>query len=1044
MSVQLNGAVLNLRLAKLFDTWEAGHEEEGSVWFHVEAVTLYTGKTDPSANEPKTCAFQLWLLGFEFPDTVIVAFRNRKLIFLTGAKKAAHLNQVKTDNMTIHLSTKEDNSAAPIALLKKELQSLGDKPRVGLVPKETHKGAQADLWAAALKDLDINEAHIGPGIAQLMVVKDENELDIMRKSGLVSDAFLKQLVLKVENIIEKESLKSHSAIDQELRALLDDEKTMQSFKKRYEVDEQDLDLAYTIIQSGGHYDLKVTAQPDGKNLHTGGGVIILGCGAKYKEYCTSVIRTFIVNPKTEVAEMYHAVMAVCKTAMKSLKPKVKFSDVYAALRATMKEKSGKMEDKFSKRLGHCIGLEVMDFTFSISKHCDKLVEEGMAVVVSVGVGDLQTKDKTGYAIWVSDTFLVQGADMPAYTLTHYDRKLDKVTYELEEDAAKENKDSTWKEPKQVSTAVLSNVMIKERLRSQRLPQEAQSTKVDFMLKQRELRRAKQDQVAARFTGDGDDDGRSMEKKTEIKKLESISAYNDSIALPKDLKPNKIHVDSHNNAILVPFNGTHVPFHVSTIKNVSQPPNEGVNSFLRINFFTPGSGGFVKASDPLPILNSPNSLFVKELSLKTTDSKHMAVVLRQLKELIKKVKIQDEQAAQKKDLVEQQSLIFNKTKTRAVLKDMFVRPNVSNKRVTGTLEAHGNGFRFQATGRSAEIIDIIYSNISHAIFQDAQNELIIVLHFHLKNPIMVGKRKLLDVQFYTEAGAQADDLDSRRRRAFQDPDEIAEEQREREMRNRLNKEFKRFCEAAQEVAQNNNRKIEFDIPYKQLGFFGVPTACRANVTIYPCSDCLASVSEWPPFVLSLENIEVVYFERVQHGLRQFDIVFIMKDYSSTKRIDSVPVESLDKIKEWLNECNLVFYEGPTNLNWVNVLKYINNDVANFARDGGWAFLGDEDSEHAEGSPAAHVDDEEEDSDEDFTEADSPEGSDYSDGGGSGSDEESLASEDDDDGSFQSLDSDEEGKDWDELEEEARQDDIKEKKRKIEDQVEDSRPKKNRKK
>lgn len=49
----------------------------------------------------------------------------------------------------------------------------------------------------------------------------------------------------------------------------------------------------------------------------------------------------------------------------------------------------------------------------------------------------------------------------------------------------------------------------------------------------------------------------------------------------------------------------------------------------------------------------------------------------------------------------------------------------------------------------EHLDITYGNIRHAMYQEAENELISLIHFHLKNPIMVGKKKVLDVQFYTE-------------------------------------------------------------------------------------------------------------------------------------------------------------------------------------------------------------------------------------------------------------------------------------------------------
>ena len=56
---------------------------------------------------------------------------------------------------------------------------------------------------------------------------------------------------------------------------------------------------------------------------------------------------------------------------------------------------------------------------------------------------------------------------------------------------------------------------------------------------------------------------------------------------------------------------------------------------------------------------------------------------------------------------------------------------------------------------------------------------------------------------------------------------------------------------------------------------------------------------PPFVVSLEDTELVHFERVSFQLKNFDIVFIFKDYSrKVAMINSVPMTMLDHVKEWL--------------------------------------------------------------------------------------------------------------------------------------------------
>lgn len=70
------------------------------------------------------------------------------------------------------------------------------------------------------------------------------------------------------------------------------------------------------------------------------------------------------------------------------------------------------------------------------------------------------------------------------------------------------------------------------------------------------------------------------------------------------------------------------------------------------------------------------------------------------------------------------------------------------------------------------------NIRFAFFQPASRELLTILHFHLIDPIMVGKRKTDYVQFYTEISDIIQSVEGGRRSAF-DPDEIEEEVREKE-------------------------------------------------------------------------------------------------------------------------------------------------------------------------------------------------------------------------------------------------------------------------
>ncbi|XP_008480361.1 uncharacterized protein DDB_G0283697-like [Diaphorina citri] len=101
----------------------------------------------------------------------------------------------------------------------------------------------------------------------------------------------------------------------------------------------------------------------------------------------------------------------------------------------------------------------------------------------------------------------------------------------------------------------------------------------------------------------------------------------------------------------------------------------------------------------------------------------------------------------------------------------------------------------------------------------------------------------------------------------------------------------------EVEHVTKQEIEFDTPFRELGFPGAPY--RSTVLLQPTSGCLVNLTEWPPFVISLEDVELVHFERVQFQLKNFDMVFVFKDYHrKVVMINAIPMNMLDHVKEWL--------------------------------------------------------------------------------------------------------------------------------------------------
>ena len=195
----------------------------------------------------------------------------------------------------------------------------------------------------------------------------------------------------------------------------------------------------------------------------------------------------------------------------------------------------------------------------------------------------------------------------------------------------------------------------------------------------------------------------------------------------------------------------------------------------------------------------------------------------------------------------------------------------------------------------------------------------------------------------------------------------------------------------------------------------------------CAVCsLVALDDQPPLVLPLTEVEIAVFERVQFGLRNFDLVFVYKDFQRLPmRIDSIPMKYLEPIKHWLNSCDLVYYESNQNLLWKAVMKHINSDVEDFWRQGGWSFLADQDDaeivdgdgEGEDGAEGGRAPQEESESEFELSseEAEDDDSEEY--------ETASSEEEDDDDEDDESAadDSDEEGEDWDELENKAKKDD-----------------------
>merc|ERR1719319_2067973 len=203
--------------------------------------------------------------------------------------------------------------------------------------------------------------------------------------------------------------------------------------------------------------------------------------------------------------------------------------------------------------------------------------------------------------------------------------------------------------------------------------------------------------------------------------------------------------------------------------------------------------------------------------------------------------------------------------------------------------------------------------------------------------MIGKKPSEHVQVYRDVIERFEELGRNRR---YDHDGMRAEQEEQKRIKRCNQQFKGFCDKVEEAAKENGFELSFDKPAMDLVFVGVPN--KQSTNIYPTENCLVSLEDSPAFVIDAHDVEIAHFERVNYSLRNFDLVFVYKDFlKEPKRITTIPRENLDTLQDFLNWKGVLYSTGKMNLDWKTLMGKIRTNLSGFVESGGWDFLLEQD-------------------------------------------------------------------------------------------------------
>jgi nucleosome binding factor SPN SPT16 subunit len=660
----------------------------------------------------------------------------------------------------------------------------------------------------------------------------------------------------MSTILDEEKKVSHEKLSNKVRDLVEKDNGKwfsKNMPKDFDVNSIDW-AVHPVVQSGGSYDLKFSAESDDKNLHA--GVIIAGLGCRYNTYNSFLARTYLVDPSKAQEANYKLLLSVHNSTIHNIKDGAIASDIYSKALAQVKAKEPELASHFVKSVGYGIGLELQDKNLTLSAKCSRQVKDGMTLVVITGFSNLENKeatDKRGkvYSLCLADTIRVASGEAVIFTAKDAPSDWDNTSFIIEEPQEPTPKKS--KRDNRIGAVAQSNIQ-SSRLRKDRQANhdaEKESARRDH---QKELHERKQKQGLEKYAK-----GTNGVNGTEEKKFKRFESYKREDDFPTRVKELGIVLDPKRATIVLPILGRPVPFHINTIKNASCAA-EGEYTSLRINFLSPGQG--VGRKDDLPF-EDPSAQFVRSLTYRSTNATRMEDFSTKITDMKKESVRREQEKKQMEDVVEQDKIIIERRPQ--VLDMVMLRPALDTKRIAGNIQIHQNGIRYShgAGGETAMKVDVLFNNVKHLFFQPCKHELMVIIHFHLINPIMVGKKKTKDVQFCRDAtDATFDETGNRKRKhRHGDEDEFEQEQEERRRRAELDKLFLNFAKKIEEAGADEGVKL--DMPLRDMSWHGVPS--RSNVIISPTSDCLVQLTESPFLVVTLDDIEIVHLERVSVSL-----------------------------------------------------------------------------------------------------------------------------------------------------------------------------------
>ena len=923
---------------------------------NLSSIIIFTSKENQIIFEIEDNIFQ-WLFSHYSLNSFFILTKERISIYVNNNKEYEFFLNSQDSNFNIIIHNHEENENNIIKEIRENLK------------QEKLIGCSSIFYNKEIFNF-LNLKIINFELEEILISHQDGELSRIRNAGRVADKAL-QNVFKplMERYIEEGDIIGLRSLSEETNNDLNNPE-----KINPKLNPNDVIAAYPPVISSG-YSINCLFPPTqiGGNLTY--DIISCSIGIKFKSYIACVGRTFLINSEEYIKLAYKNLVKSRDLLIKFIEPNITFEEIYNNF-------YNNIEEKYQKFIPEIIGYYCGINLYS-KEHCikfgskEKLINNS-TIILHLSLENVQIENYPSFSLFLTDTIQITNEGTIFITQSKSKYKLIAYTFE---DTNSKNK---------INELLNDNRSIVERTRN----------------RSGEIKKNKNEEhlnIIKEMIPNNNNNNNNI-KDNDNNEFLNDNNFNDNLKpisyqnqreIPEIKISNRIAIHSQKYTICLPILGTIVPFHISNISSVkSSSTSDGKISTLIIKFEYP------KIKD-----DSAKNIFIKELIFNMNGNNKFNEISKQISELRNRfVNTQRKRQVDREVYINEEIKLVTGRPSPRLSGGIRLRPALTGKKSIGTLEGHINGFRFRTT--NGETLLIMYNNIKFAYLQRASTEPITLIHFLLHKPIKIGKNAEYHITFFKQIVNDID-LSIGHSNMMTDQAEMAEEEHDRRLRKKINKEFLEFCESIENPENKFINSPHFEQPRRQLVFSGVYIHQVSN--FYPLMNALVSVAESSSLILLIKDVEIILFERVQLSLKYFDLVFLLKDWSKEViQITQIPTNYIELIKDWLKALNVKFFVRGQSIEWKEVMNELNKTGRKkFEEEGGWDSFFEVESEDytsseefQESSSAVEYDN---DDDEEFG--------------------DEVVDEYEDEGYEKEIveDSSEEGKDWRQLDEEAEEHD-----------------------